>query len=311
MKLAAYSLALLALGISTNSTGQEARSQAFEGVECEAPEGWQAVAEQEPLYVVFGELHGTHQGPEFLGNLACALSSKGERVLLAIEHHAIHNAALQSAWNESGARFGTALVETGWAGRNDGVASEAMFDMLVLVHGLKERGHSISVVAFNGARDEDQSTRFADLPGQGPHEAAQAENIAQAAAAAKYDRVLVLVGSFHARKDMAQLGGVPVEPMARRLARLGRTVTLDMAHGGGSSWSCMLKPGFKPDPGGRLPEGALDCSGHTTRGNADFHRSPFIDLGTSLGDKLFGEYDGFYWVGPITASPPLLPASDR
>ena len=220
-------LAALTLGLGTTATGQQPPAGASDAAVCAIPEGWQEVAGQEPLYVVFGELHGTREGPQFVGNLVCALSAKGERVLLAVEHSAIHNAALQDAWNDPVAGFATALVETGWAGRNDGVGSEAMFDMLVFVHALKERGLPISVVAFNGAKDEDQFKRFANLPGQGPHEAAQAENIAEAAAAAPYDRVLVLVGAFHARKDLAQLGAAAVEPMARRLARTGRMVTLD------------------------------------------------------------------------------------
>ena len=300
-------LTALVLGVGASAAEKESRPKALTTPECEAPEGWQEVAEQEPLYVVLGELHGTRQGPEFFGNLACALASRGERVLLAIEHNAYQNADLQNAWNAPVAQFAAALAETGWAGRNDGVGSEAMFDMILFVHGLKERGLPISVVAFNGAKDEDQFRRFSDLPGQGPHEAAQAENIALAAASAQYDRVLVLVGGFHARKDLAQLAGDLVEPMARRLARSGRTVTLEMAYGAGSSWGCILKPGFKPAPMQPMSAEAMECADHAGRGNADFDRPPFIDLGVSLGERSAGEFDGIYWVGPISGSPPLLP----
>ena len=96
-----------------------------------APGGWSDVTELEPRFVVFGELHGTRQGPEFIGNLACALASRGERILLAVEHSSTNDAALQAAWSLPADRFGQALVETGWAGRQDGVASQAMFAMLV------------------------------------------------------------------------------------------------------------------------------------------------------------------------------------
>ena len=82
-----------------------------------------------------------------------------------------------------------------------------------------------------------------------------------------------------------------------------------MAYGAGSSWGCQLKPGFRPNPGQPLPEGAMDCSNHpSAKGNADFNSKPFIDLGGSLGERSAGEFDGFYWVGPINGSPPKLPA---
>lgn len=298
---------LPALALAAGTVGQAQQAPA-EASACEVPEGWQEVADREPRYVVFGELHGTREGPEFVGNLACALAGRGERVLLAIEHSAFQNAALQTAWSAPVPDFPARLAETGWAGRTDGVGSQAMFDMLVMVHGLKERGLPISLVAFNGAKDEAQFKRFADLPGQGPHEAAQAENIANAAAAADYDRVVVLVGSFHARKDMVQLGGASFEPMAPRLAQTGRVVSLEMAYGAGSSWGCRLKPGVRPAPGQPLPEGSIDCSNHhSAKGNADFNRAPFIELGGSLGERSAGEFDGFYWVGPINGSPPQVP----
>jgi hypothetical protein len=308
MKRAIFALSILAMAAGTSATGNTG-SEATDDVICNAPDGWQEVAAEEPAFVVFGELHGTREGPAFVGNLACALSSKGERVLLAIEHNAFQDPALQKAWAAPHAQFTIDLGSTGWAGRNDGVGSEAMFAMLVGLHALKERGLPISVVAFNGARDEEQFQRLAHLPGQGGHEAAQAENIAEAAAAADYDRVLVLVGSFHARKDVAQMGPDEVEPMARRLARSGRTISLEMAFGAGSSWGCRLKPGFRPAPGEPLLEGSMDCSNQESQGNADYSRAPFIELGGSLGERSFGEFDGFYWLGPIHGSPPAIPAN--
>jgi hypothetical protein len=271
------------------------------------PPGWDKVAERDPRFVVFGEMHGTRQGPEFFDALACALASRGERVLLGVEHNATDDAALQAAWNGPADRFETALAETGWAGRQDGVASEAMFALLVKAHELKERGLPISVVAFNGIKSADQASRFADLAGQGPHEAAQAENIAEAASSGDYDRVLVLVGSFHARKDEVERSGLRFEPMARRLARSGTTISLEMRYGPGTSWNCILKPGAALVPGQPLPPDAMDCANHPTGGNANFEAAPFIDLGQPAGLPVQGEYDGFFWIGPISGSPPLRP----
>lgn len=304
MKLAARLLLLVALNAGTSAIGQEVRPATSRSPDCKVPQGWSSVAEREPRYVVLGELHGTRQGPEFIANLACALAAKGERILIAVEQSATDDAALQAAWKLPAGQFGKALSQIGWFGRDDGVASEAMFDMLVQMHDLKETGLPLGVVAFNGLKDEEQARRFADLPGQGPHEAAQAENIAQAIASGAHDRVLILVGNFHARKDRVERRGAQFDPMARRLAQMGKTITLDMRYGDGSSWNCILKPGVKPEPGKPVTAESLDCGNHATRGNADLDRPPFIELGATSSDGPAGAFDGFFWVGPIEGSQP-------
>src|SRR3546814_20260999 len=96
-----------------------------------------------------------------------------------------------------------------------------MFALLVRLHGLKEAGVAVDVAAFNGMRDDAQRARLAGLPGQGPHEAAQAENIRDAAAAGDYDRLLILVGSFHARKSTGGAGDDRFEHMAMSSAPSG------------------------------------------------------------------------------------------
>ena len=65
---------------------------------CDLPPGWNGVAQRHTKFVVFGEVHGTQEVPAFVGNLACALSEHGERVLVAIEHSAKYDAAFQAAW---------------------------------------------------------------------------------------------------------------------------------------------------------------------------------------------------------------------
>lgn len=162
---------------------------------CTMPAGWEEVAHSKPRFVVFGELHGTREAPAFVGRVACALAARGGTILVAVEHNAKQNAAFQHAWQQPHPKFAAALRKAGWAGRNDGVGSEAMLDMLVRLHALKASGRSIDMVAFNGPRDDAQAAKFRDLPGQGGHEAAQAENIRLAAGARAYDHVLVLVAT--------------------------------------------------------------------------------------------------------------------
>jgi len=181
-----------------------------------------------------------------------------------------------------------------------------MFDMAVRLHALRQTGLPIAITAFNGFRDEQQSTRFAELADQGPHEAAQAENIAIASAAGNYDYVLVLVGRVHAMKQPISKNRQEFDPMARRLARYAKTLSLNMRHADGTSWNCTLAA--KHDQAAkRIGANDLDCSSHPTKGEAPLGPKPFIKLEQSDPQDGYSNFDGYFWVGPISASPPKLP----
>ena len=274
------------------------------------PDGLAAVERRDPEFVVFGELHGTQEAPQFVGEIVCALAGTGERVLLAIEHSASDNPTLQKAWSATGQEFGPMLLEAGWQGREDGVASEAMYSMMLRAHRLKEEGAAIEVVAFNGFSSEAQRERFAHLDGQGRSEAAEAETVALAASKGGFDRVLILVGSLHARKDRVKAGGASFEAMAKRLERFGETVSLRMRHAAGTSWNCVLRPDFDHSAGRAVGPEDIDCDIHPTGGDADLERSPYIDLTPFTAEQSGGSFDGFFWVGPVSGSPPAAPAGE-
>lgn len=270
---------------------------------CDPPPGWSAVAARGTRFVVFGEIHGTAQAPAFVGDLACALAFQGERLLVAIEQDATGNARLQRAWALPDDRFAAALTAFWPAGRADGVGSRAMMDLLLRLHRLRAGGRVIDVVAFNGARDPAQAARFAALPGQGPHEAEQAENI-RTADAGRYDHVLVLTGNLHARKRPVTRGGATFEPMSMRLAPGAAVTTLDMADAGGTVWNCRLRPGARLLPGQPIPNQAIGCGIYPSHGSPDLRRPAYIGLGTAPGSDPDPAFDGYFWVGAITASPP-------
>lgn|GEM_PF-396242 len=276
---------------------------------CLMPDGWAQVAARKPHFVIFGENHGTEEAPKFVGDIACALAAKGEHVLVAVEHDSSQNAAFQAAWSLEQSQFEAALRVAGWKDREDGVTSEAMFHLLVRLHSLKDAGGSISIVAFNGARDEAQHERFKALPGQGPHEAAQAENIREVSQRHRYDHVLVLVGNLHARKHEVERGGFTFKPMAMLLAPPDEIVTLNMVAAKGTSWNCMLKPGHKPQAGKPIMADAIECGVHAYSGDGNLQRLPFISLKPVAGIVPGDNYDGFYWLGNIHGSRPAVPKS--
>jgi len=274
---------------------------------CSLPEGWASISAPAPRFVIFGEIHGTAEAPAFVGDVACGLLAQGKRVLLGIEFDATRNAQLQAVWRLSDAEFRKQLPAVGWVGRTDGVASRAMFDLLVRLHALKDEGAGVDIVAFNGARDHAQQVRFEKLAGQGPHEAAQAENIADAARASSHDIVLVLVGNFHARRRPVGEGAEQFEPMAARLAPSGKVISLQFRQAGGTAWNCQLKPGLQLRHGDPIPADAIECADHPIQGDAEINRAPFVQLG-AFKNVANTDFDGFFWLGPVHGSPPLAPS---
>ena len=274
--------------------------------DCTLPPGWDAVEKRDPRFILFGELHGTDQSPAFFGRVACALAMRGQRLLIGVEHDSMQNAAFQAAWALPPAQFGEALYKAGWLGRSDGVASRAMFAMLVRLHRLKSAGYPISITAFNGAKDQQQEMKFAHLSGQNPHEAAQAENIRDAADGGMFDRVLILAGGAHAKKTPMQRAGFQFEPMAMKLAPADQILSLDMRYAGGSSWNCIMKSDATIGADGMPQWGDVQCGSVASSGLTDLDRPDFIALAPFPGDKPDKGFDGFYWLGRIHASPPAI-----
>ncbi|MBB5713212.1 hypothetical protein [Sphingomonas aerophila] len=272
---------------------------------CTMPAGWLGVARAHPRFVIFGEIHGTREAPAFVGKVACSLANKGDRVLVAIEHSAVNDEAFQAAWRLPDPNFQAAITKVGWAGRRDGVASAAMLDLLLQLHRLKEAGRSVAIVAFNGFRDEDQRRRFAGLPGQGPHEAAQAENIRKAADAGHYDHILVLTGNLHARKKPIEENSWVYRPMAMQLASPGEIVSLNMRTAGGKMWNCIIRPDVQLDRTKPVPDDAIECGDRPTKGWANMKAAPFMALRVKNGGE-DDNYDGIFWVGRVSGSGPAL-----
>jgi hypothetical protein len=272
--------------------------------QCVLPTGWTDVVDKQAHYVVFGEMHGTSEGPVAFGGVACALAQQDKRLLVAVELD--DNLGLQRAWAAPHERFATALLEAlpEWKTRNDGVTSQSMLNMLVALHGLKDAGRKIDVVAFNDT-EQLESSHFKGLPGQGPHEAGQAENIRAADAQQPYDHVLVLVGNYHARKRPIAPGGVSYEPMAMRLADAARIVSISMTNDGGQMWACQLKKGFTPMQG-PISAAMVECGPHDLKGTKHEAGVPQIVAthGASGPDNPDASFDATFNIGRVTASPP-------
>jgi len=272
---------IMALGFAFAATGV--------GPACSLPPGWSAVTSSHPHFIIFGEEHGTKESPELVGSIACALAMRGEHILVAVELPSRTDPQLQRLWQSPANGFADRVIADlpGFSGRDDGVASRAMLEMLEHLHLLRSSGKNIDVVAFDRARDDAQVQRWRMLPGQGAREVEQAENITTAASAKSYDLVLVLTGNGHARKLLDDRTEVPYEPMAMRLARSGSLVSLRQTFGTGTEWNCILQ----------------HCGMHGKIGPVPA-RPMRVGLWSKPRSDWDAGFDGYFWFPVVNGSPP-------
>jgi hypothetical protein len=303
-------LALMACAPSAITPPQVLADRQGSGAELAAM-GWNDIVAGNPDYVVFGELHDTQEAPQLFGRIAGALARSGKHVLVAVELSAAHNADYKAAWNGPHDRFAASLPESDWNSLSDGRTSEAMLAMLTQLHEQKVAGAPISLVAFNGFRDEEQRARLATPGSQAGHEAGQAENIATERDAGQYDYVLVLVGNLHARIVEVADRGATFQPMAMRLKSRGRVLSLNMASAGGTMWNCLLRDGITLQPGQNVTDAMMDCGAHPTLGLTGYPNIPHLALGQMPGAEHGEAYDGHFWLGAISGSPPARQGQPR
>ncbi len=231
--------------------------------------------------LVFGELHGTVEGPALISRVADRALLQGLGLTVALELPRREELRVRAFLASDGEPEDRAALLAGpfWqSSYQDGRASEAMARLLDDLRRHAAAGRPVRIVCFDlwGAR-------------AAVREPAMAEALAAAVAGAPRDLTLTLVGNAHARLGR---GGVPgiSEPMAARLAHLlpetARLTTLAVTHSGGTAWVCSSGAGcgagrFSGREQGALPRVAVS---ETPRGG--FH--------------------GEVRVGEIHASPPAV-----
>jgi hypothetical protein len=247
-----------------------------------ATEPCPTIAGLEPLLrpgvvLLLGEIHGTVEGPEFAGDIACHAARLGLPVVVALEQPLAGQGGVDSFLRSNGDAEARRALLAGpfWLGvHQDGRASQAMLELIARVQGLRQSGRAARVALFDPAAAGGGQARDRGM----------ADRLAELAAAETEAVTVVLTGNLHSRTDRGRSGNEDYEPMGYLLARRapGRVVALMQAHGGGSAWIC-----------------APEC-GVATLGGRRGERPWQIELGAGRP----AGHDGWFRVGGITASPP-------
>jgi len=243
--------------------------------------------------LLLGELPGTQEIPAFVGKLACYVASAGVPVMVGVElPHEVDEPLHRYLDSDGGRQARLALTENPiWRRpQQDGRTSEAIVALLDQVRTWRAQKLPISAFAFNA-------------PGQGSERAeAMTRHVLHAREVAPDSTFLLLGGNVY----MSTARGTPWDPdftpLGWHLLQAGLPVrALDARYAKGTAWTCALD----------VKDGSLSCDSHPAFPPPPLPRKrviyrgprPFVQLAEARTQEGF---DGTYYVGPITASPPAV-----
>jgi len=258
------------MGLACLSVGAFSAQPALSRRICEPVPGLDALLSRtEVRILLFGELHGTVEIPQFFGDVVCHATTSGRPIVVGVEYGEHEQADLDRFMQSSASEYDPPGRPTA----QDGRYSRAMTDLLIRLRALRDQGAQLRVVAF---RRSWLGSKY------------RSPDAAMAAALKDHSKtdanalVIALVGSVHASKSREALG-IDFTPAGGFLDP-GSTVTLNTTYPGGQAWNC--SPHCRANPrrraGLQLPRG--------------------VHLTPSVG------FDGRFSAGvPFSASPPSNP----
>jgi len=248
------------------------------GPDCSALEGIPPTVANSPL-LVLGDVHGTREVPAFVGSYLCAAAQQGRALTLALELPAAGQEALDAFMASQGGPQDIARLTSGgtWrSSRQDGRTSIDMLRLFQRLRALRAGGFEIRVLAI----DADVAPARRD--------AAMAERLRAELRQGAGRQLVVLVGALHAVRTRGNRFNPNYESTVYLLADQ-RPLALTVGTAGGTAWVCR--------------GGAAASCGATAW---DINRvdpapaAPFSLVPPS------SQFDGVFYVGATTASPPAM-----
>jgi hypothetical protein len=204
--------------------------------ECAPPLGTTELLARPERFLIFGEMHGTAEGPKYFAEITCEAAKTGP-LTVGIEFPDSLQPDLDAFFDSSGDEAATNAFRTAFQrfDYGDGRGSIAMLHMIERLQKLKAEGAPIRVAAF--ILPEVYDPNETDLT-QTPYEKQMAKGIV---AAAGDQRIVVLVGNIHALRTPFD----DFKPMAMHLPA-EETLSLNLVSSGGEAWNCMDECGSNP-----------------------------------------------------------------
>ena len=232
-------------------------------------------------FLVFAEVHGTREVPGFVSAYLCTAVKRKRAVTLVVEYPASGQAALDAFMASGGTAQDVANFKGSkfWSRRmQDGRTSIAMLQLYDNIRDLRAKGGDIRVVAIDG-----------DVP-QEKRDSVMAAGMRTELRGTR-GQLLALVGGPHAIRTKGKRGNLAYESAIFRVADLNPLV-LTVGTAGGTAWICQADTPTACH--------AADWDVNTVE---PVPVTPFLLKAPSP------EFDGVFFVGATTASPPAMTAA--
>jgi hypothetical protein len=230
-------------------------------------------------FLVFGEVHGTREVPAFVAAYLCATAIRQRGATLAIELPSAAQDALDAFTASQGTPQDVERLLGGglWRSpRQDGRTSIDTLRLIQQVRTLRAEGADIRLAAIDPVAAAPQRS------------AAMAERLRAERRQAKGRQVVALVGALHAVRSKGNRFN-PNHESAIHLLADQRPLSLTVGTAGGTAWVCR---GATPDTCGAI---AWDINRVDPAPAGAFSLAPPSP-----------QFDGVFYVGATTASPPAV-----
>jgi len=230
--------------------------------------------------IVLGEIHGTVEAPALVARAACQASAAGLPVTVGLEIWQTETDRVATFLDGSGSEAERSALLAGRFWRSsyqDGRRSAAMATLLERLRRLRQSGREIDVALLD--REGLPATE---------RERHLASSFVAAASSRGDGLLLILAGDRHVRLSRGSLPGGSAQSMTEQAHRslAGRSLTsLEVAHSGGTAWTC----------------GGQGCGPHGVGGSVTSD-----DRGVTIYSRVRRGFHGRVSVGPVHASPPAV-----
>lgn len=247
-----------------------------------------------PPITILGEFHGTQEMPRFAGDLVCQSLKAGYKTVLALEYGDEEDARIQTFLNAADRNSARQefLTGKGWTNDfTDGRASRAMLGLIEQMGVYQKSGYDVEIRTFKPSEGEYEEL-VPDNPTQG-YELRMSEKILEVSKHG--EKTIVLVGNMHAKRGKASWPGQAEYDAAATHLLETDAITFDARYLSGTSWTCLM---------GEAGEGNK-CGENEIRGFEvkNEYVKPEYSQGIAI-DPNLKNYNGTFFVGKITASPP-------
>lgn len=269
--------------------------------DCAAPQGTQSLLRATSGHLMLvGETHGNEQSPAFVQSLICLAIRDGESVTLALEMFHSEQDRIETYLDSDGSSEAVdALVQPSifWNGRSrDGRSSQAMLGLIEYVRHARQSGAEIGILAADYHPETDPDLEQAAFV----RDRAMARRLE--AVAPQADRTIFLGGNVHTRRQATELHGQRLESIGSLIQHTAFKSILAVTSTG-ESWSCRGNEDGTSNCGVSQDGGDFVTGPPRLLSNEEFDQSAYAEF-------FRDGYDYLVFLGPSTASRPVVPLND-